>query len=117
LKHSPFHVRSKVWLEIAGIPFLGPGRRELLLAVDQWGSIQKAARSLKLSYRRAWGQISAMEKELGLPLVVKTTGGRGGGGAHLTPEAKEILDRYERLIRGIAELVDSRFREVFCGIR
>ena len=77
------------------------------------GSISQAARILKLTYRKAWGQIKAMEQQLGLPLVQKQTGGAGGGGARLTPEAREILSDYVRLAQGIEEEVDRRFREIF----
>ena len=110
-------VRSKIWLEAAGRPFLGEGRRALLGAIEDSGSISQAARLLKITYRKAWGQIKFMEEQLGLPLVLKLTGGVGGGGARLTPEAHELLAKYDRLIAGLQEQVNERFREVFCGER
>jgi len=106
-------VRSKVWLEAQGRPFLGPGRLELLQYIDKQGSISRAARLLKMTYRKAWGQIKAMEEQLDLPLVEKQAGGAGGGGARLTPEARELLSKYFRLAQGIEEEVDRRFREIF----
>jgi molybdate transport system regulatory protein len=108
-----FQVRSKVWLEARGRPVLGPGRRELLKRIDEQGSISQAARLLKMTYRKAWGQIKAMEEQLGLSLVEKQTGGPGGGGARLTPEARELLSKYFRLAQGIKEEVDRRFQEIF----
>ena len=113
LNHSKVQVRSKVWLEAHGRPVLGPGRQELLRAVDEQGSISKAARLLHLTYRKAWAQIKAMEDQLGLPLVQKQTGGQGGGGARLTPEAKDLLSKYARLSQGLEEEVDEKFREIF----
>ncbi len=113
LKVSKVQVRSKVWLEAKGRPVLGPGRVELLQSIDEQGSISKAARNLEITYRKAWGQIRAMEQQLGLPLVQKQTGGAGGGGARLTPQAREILSDYLRLAQGIGEEVDRRFREIF----
>jgi molybdate transport system regulatory protein len=110
-------VRSKIWLEAAGRPVLGEGRRALLRAVENSGSISQAARLLKITYRKAWGQIKFMEEQLGVPLVLKLTGGAGGGGARLTPEARELLAKYDRLIAGLQEQVNERFREVFCGER
>ena len=106
-------VRSKVWLEAQGRPVLGPGRLELLQHIDEEGSISRAARLLKITYRKAWGQIKAMEEQLDLDLVEKQTGGAGGGGARLTPEARELLSKYFRLAQGIEEEVDRRFREIF----
>jgi molybdate transport system regulatory protein len=113
LRTPQIQVRSKVWLEAGGQAFLGLGRKKLLQAVDEQGSISKAARGLKITYRKAWGQIKAMEDQLGLPLVQKQAGGPGGGGARLSPEARDLLSKYERLTRGLEELVDEKFREVF----
>jgi molybdate transport system regulatory protein len=110
-------VRSKIWLEAAGRPVLGEGRRALLRAVENSGSISQAARLLKITYRKAWGQIKFMEEQLGVPLVLKLTGGVGGGGARLTPEAGELLAKYDRLIAGLQEQVNERFRGIFCGER
>ncbi len=106
-------VRSKVWLEAQGRPVLGPGRLELLQYIDHQGSISRAARLLKMTYRKAWGQIKAMEGQLDLALVEKQAGGPGGGGARLTPEARELLSKYFRLAQGIEEEVDRRFRDIF----
>jgi molybdate transport system regulatory protein len=111
-------VRSKIWIEAHGRPVLGPGRLELLRAVEERGSISGAARFLKISYRKAWGQIRAMEERLGLPLMTKQSGGPGGGGTRLTAEAREFLKKYVHLVEGLEELVDRRFGEVFfCGKR
>lgn len=113
LKASKVQVRSKVWLEAQGRPVLGPGRRELLRAVEEQGSISGAARLLKISYRKAWGQLIAMEAQLGLPLVRKQTGGQGGGGARLTPDAKDLLSKYARLSQGMEEEVNEKFKRIF----
>ena len=113
LKDSKVRVRSKVWLEVHGRPILGPGRQELLRAVEEQGSISKASRLLHLPYRKAWGKIKAMEEQLGVPLVRKQTGGQGGGGARLTPEAKDLLSKYARLAQGLEEEVDEKFRGIF----
>jgi molybdate transport system regulatory protein len=106
-------VRSKIWLEAAGRPVLGEGRRALLEAIADSGSISKAARLLEITYRKAWGQVKFMEEQLGLPLVIKLTGGAGGGGARLTPEARGLLAKYDRLIAGLQEQVNERVREIF----
>jgi len=113
LKSAKVQVRSKVWLESLGRPVFGPGRQALLRAIGELGSIAEAARTLRITYRKAWGQIRAMEEQLGLPLVQKQTGGQGGGGASLTLEARELLSKYERLTRGLEKEVNDRFEEIF----
>ena len=106
-------VRSKIWVEVLRRPVLGPGRYELLRTLDEQGSISGAARRLKITYRKAWGQIKFMEEQLGLSLVVKLTGGTGGGGARLTAEARDLLTKYDLLIFGIQEQINERFRKIF----
>jgi molybdate transport system regulatory protein len=106
-------IRSKLWIEVGGKPVFGRGRRFLLEAIDRYGSINRAAKEIHISYRKAWGYIKAMEERLGMKLIERQTGGKNGGGAVLTPEARSFLGRYEALEKGIKELVDERFHEVF----
>ena len=113
MKTAKVQVRSKVWLEAHGRPVLGPGRRELLQAIEEQGSISRAARLLNITYRKAWGQIKAMEAQLGLALVQKQTGGQGGGGACLTADGRDLLSRYARLSEGMEEEVNEKFRRIF----
>jgi molybdate transport system regulatory protein len=106
-------VRSKIWLEIDGDPVFGGGREELLRLVGASGSINAAARRMGIPYRRAWNYIDAMEKRLGFPLVNRQKGGAGGGESTLTTEAKELLEKFDRLREGINDLVDRKFHEIF----
>jgi molybdate transport system regulatory protein len=106
-------IKSKLWIEIDGRPVFGRGRRFLLEAIDIYGSINQAAKEINISYRKAWGYIKAMEERLGFKLVERRAGGRNGGGAMLTSDARLFLKKYETLEKGIQELVDERFRETF----
>ncbi len=106
-------VRSKIWLAVDGEPVFGSGREALLKAIDQLGSINKAAREINLSYRKALTYIQTMEKRLGTRLVVRKAGGLNGGGAALTKKAREFLIKYELLEKGINEMLDKKFLEVF----
>lgn len=110
-----FRVRSKIWLEVDGAPFLGEGRERLLRLIVELGSINAAARRMGLTYRRAWGYLQAMEERLGKPLIVREKGGCGGGSSVVTPEALELLDRFDRLRLGLRQMVNERFDEIFSG--
>ncbi|MFO7813730.1 MAG: LysR family transcriptional regulator, partial [Pelovirga sp.] len=55
-------IRSKIWLEVNGQPFLGGGRLRLLRAIAATGSINAASQQLGISYRKAWSQLQEMEK-------------------------------------------------------
>jgi molybdate transport system regulatory protein len=106
-------VRSKIWLEIDGNAVFGSGRRALLESIDKLGSINRAARDIHISYRKALSYIQSMEKRLGVTLVKRQAGGKNGGGAALTNDAREFLGKYEKLESGVNALLDLRFMEIF----
>ncbi|MCK7494193.1 MAG: LysR family transcriptional regulator [Comamonadaceae bacterium] len=103
-------IRSKIWIEVNNEPVFGRGRRFLLEAIDKHGSINRAAKEINISYRKAWSYIKAMEERLGIRLVDRQSGGRNGGGAQLTGRPGEFLRGYEQLEEGIRGYVDQRFR-------
>ncbi len=113
--HSGLSIRSKVWFEVDGEPVFGRGRRFLLEAIDTYGSINRAAKEIGISFRKAWGHIKTMEGRLGIRLVERRAGGRNGGGAALTEDARRFLLRFEVMEEGVRELVDERFRRMFEG--
>jgi molybdate transport system regulatory protein len=106
-------VKSKLWLEIDGEPVFGRGRKFLLEAIDERGSINQAAKTINISYRKAWGYIQAMEKRLGMRLVERQAGGPHGGGASLTDEARQLVKKFQLLEEGMREMVDARFGNTF----
>ena len=76
---------------------MGPGKADLLEAISAEGSITGAARSMGMSYRRAWLLVETMNSCFRSPLVETARGGRKGGGARLTLLGKDILDRYRAM--------------------
>ncbi len=113
IRHNDFGIRSKLWIELEGEPFFGKGKMLLLAAVGRYGSINRAAREVGISYRKAWSYIKAMEKRLGIPLVECRAGGKGGGGAELTPEIRDFLSRYDEIEKDVRKAADERFKELF----
>jgi molybdate transport system regulatory protein len=111
--HNGLDIRSKIWIEVDGEPVFGRGRRFLLEAIDAHGSINRAAEEVGLSFRKAWGHIKAMEDRLGVKLVERQAGGKNGGGALLTDDARVFLKKFEQLETGIQEFVDEKFRKLF----
>jgi molybdate transport system regulatory protein len=73
---------------------MGPGKADLLRAIDQSGSISAAARDLGMSYRRAWLLVDTMNQCFRSPVVETLTGGQRGGGARVTELGHEVLARY-----------------------
>ncbi len=89
------------------------GRRMLLEAVDRLGSLNAAAKELGMSYRAAWGKIKATEEALGLKLLDVTTGGKGGGGAKLTHEARELVSSYSKYVKKMSSIAEKEFKLTF----
>lgn len=65
---------------------------DLLRAIEANGSLTVAAKSLGITYRTAWLWADAMNAAWKKPLLKMAHGGKGGGGAWLTPEGKALLD-------------------------
>ncbi len=69
----------------------------LLQALQQTGSINRAARTAGLSYKGAWTMLETACNLANEPLLQTTTGGSGGGGTSLTPAARALLDAWQAL--------------------
>jgi molybdate transport system regulatory protein len=78
---------------------LGPGKVELLTAIQSHGSISSGAKSLGMSYMRAWTLVKVMNGAFRGPLVVVERGGTQGGTARLTPLGHHVLELYADLIK------------------
>lgn len=76
---------------------MGPGKADLLEAIDRERSISGAGRALGMSYRRAWLLVDAMNRCWSEALVETSPGGAARGGARVTPYGHEVL----RLYRGL----------------
>ena len=70
------------------------GREGALHAIEEHHSLYGAAKKLNMSYRAAWGRLKASEARLGVKLTCSDGQGKG---LHLTPEAKELLEKYDKL--------------------
>jgi molybdate transport system regulatory protein len=79
----------------------GPGKADLLDAIEKTGSITAAARKLGMSYKRAWDLVDVMNKCFRAPLVATGRGGAARGGAQVTPLGRKILTRYRALQRAL----------------
>ena len=105
--------RAKTVLEASGERFLGPGVVELLLAVDETGSVKHACASMGLSYTKGWRLIRTLEAALGMACVVRQKGGVGGGRASLTDDCRTLLARFATFAAEVDADVDALFLRRF----
>jgi len=94
-KTGPVEVGGSVWLHKADHKYLGGDRITLLEMIDEYGSITRAAKAAGISYKTAWDTINMMNNLADRPLVERITGGKGGGGTHLTAEGKKAVMQFK----------------------
>ena len=93
MQATKFEIRSKIWIEDKrGKVVFGLGRLRILEAVNRLGSLQVAARELKMSYRAIWSRIRASERLIGKSLLVSDN-----RGSRLTPLAITLLKQFRRI--------------------
>jgi molybdate transport system regulatory protein len=90
----PAEVRFRMRITKGETIALGPGKVALLESVRKHGSISAAARSLDMSYRRAWLLIDELNRSLKSPATISEQGGQSGGGCVLTPVGESIVRLY-----------------------
>ena len=78
-----------------GNKFFGEGPARLLRGIETAGSLRAAALSMGMAYTKALTLIKNAEAALGFSLIIRTPGGKSGGGSILTAEGKEWLEKYE----------------------
>lgn len=92
-----FNIKSRIWINTQNGAFLGEGRIELLKQIERNGSISKAAKAMKMSYKKAWDLVNSMNVNCKEPLVIVSTGGKNGGGSILSAAGKEITVIFTQL--------------------
>jgi molybdate transport system regulatory protein len=90
---------GSVWFQAGGHTLGGASRIALLAAIGETGSITSAAKAVGVSYKGAWDAVDTMNNLAGEPLVVRLTGGKGGGGTTLTPRAVKLIETFRAVER------------------
>ena len=107
-----FFARSKIWLEDShGEVVFGLGRYRILKTIKKVGSLNAAAKELKMGYRAIWARIHATEARLGQPLLKKKAGGASGGGSQLTPLAEDLVERFDKIRISVEKKTDLMFEK------
>ena len=91
---------------------IGPGKIALLEAIWATGSISAAARSLGMSYRRAWLLVEEINHSLRKPAMTTASGGRHGGGAAITPVGENVVELYHTIESRARSGAGREFRQL-----
>jgi molybdate transport system regulatory protein len=87
---------------------IGPGKIALLEQIERSGSLSKAARILKMSYRRAWLLLEDLNQTLGQRVTTASVGGAGGGGAQITPFGRHVAAAFREIERVAASAATEK---------
>jgi molybdate transport system regulatory protein len=104
--------RLFIRLDLAPNGRVGPGKIALLEAIERTGSISAAGRASRMSYRRAWLLVEALNILFSRPVVTTQTGGTRGGGAALTALGLELVTTYRALEREAHTLAADRLAAI-----
>ena len=81
-------------------------RIAILRGIAESGSISQAARDVGVSYKAAWQAVDTLTNLAGLPLVERSVGGVGGGGAQITAAGQELLHAAQAMAKLRSELLE-----------
>jgi len=88
---------------------IGKGRMEILDNIEKTGSINQAAKIMKMSYKAVWSKIKFTEKHLNVKIVDADK----KAGTRLTREGKNLLENYRRLHDKCINADNKIFESIF----
>lgn len=91
---------------------VGPGKIRLLEAIRDCGSLSQGARSIGMSYRRAWLLVESLKQSFREPVTVASTGGKDGGGMLVTEFGEALIKSNRELEREFEMLAARRLHAV-----
>ncbi len=102
--------RLSLRIDLPGGARLGPGKADLLEAIDAHGSLAASARALGLSYPKAKRLVDELNGAFNEALVITRHGGHERGGAALSPTGRLILALY----RQVGEAAERASKAALC---
>jgi molybdate transport system regulatory protein len=107
-----YKIKSRIWIESEDKVLLGEGRVHLLKAIQEMGSLSKAAKSLNISYKKAWQLLDSVNKSAKNPVTINSIGGKGGGGAELTEYGKSLVLVFDEINKDCWEFLDKQLEKI-----
>lgn len=107
-----YKIKSRIWVELDNEEFLGEGKVQLLKAIDEMGSLSKAAKAINISYKKAWHLMDSVNKTSKKPVTINSIGGKGGGGTELTPYGKSLIRVFEEMNQKCWGFLDVQLEKI-----
>ena len=111
---GPYMIKVKTKIQIFNESnnALGPGKAELLSAISNNGSISAAAKSMNMSYKRAWDLVNEMNMGFKEDLVSTKIGGSHGGGTQVTEFGHQVLSLYQKAVKNSEAFIDVQMADL-----
>ncbi len=103
-----YKIKSRIWIEKDNNVLIGEGRIALLKEIAKQGSLSKAAKSLGISYKKAWTLIDSVNKSAKENVTITAIGGKDGGGAQLTPYGKKLIVVFDEINKNCWAYLDKQ---------
>lgn len=107
-------IKLRCWIDVDGKKFFGPGRLELLKEIERCGSIASAAKSMGMSYKKAWVMVEEMNARGSQPYVLTQKGGTKGGGTQITATGRRVMEEYDILVARLTAVVAKHDHVLKC---
>lgn len=86
----------------------GSGVAQLCRGVEQWGSLNKAAKEMSMAYSKAWRIMKHTEASFGIQILERN----GAHGSALTAEGALLLHTYDELQKRIISYAEKQLDEI-----
>ena len=90
----------------------GPGTAALLRGVREYSSLNKAAKSMRMAYSKAWKSINQTEEQFGFALIDR----RQSHGSELTEKGRQMLQLYEEMTAAAQKAAEQVYSESGSGL-
>lgn len=107
---SDYKIKSRIWIEVGDNVLVGEGRVKLLKAIEAHGSLSKAAKTIGMSYKKAWTLVDAVNKSAKEAVVTTTVGGQKGGGTVITTYGKRLINAFETINKNCWTFLDQQLK-------
>ncbi|MBC3759651.1 LysR family transcriptional regulator [Hyunsoonleella sp. SJ7] len=107
-----YKIKSRIWIESDQNVLLGEGRVHLLKAIQETGSLSKAAKSLNISYKKAWQLLDSVNRAAKKPVTINSVGGKGGGGAELTDYGTSLVKAFDEINKNCWAFLDEQLSKI-----
>ncbi|PLX18376.1 MAG: hypothetical protein C0601_04985 [Candidatus Muiribacterium halophilum] len=111
-KSDKITIEARFWLRKGDDRYLAEGKIELMKAIKETGSISAASRKMGISYKKAWKLVDRLNSFSDKEAVTTEKGGKGGGGAKLSPYGEYLLALYKESRKRFSKVLDDLNKEI-----